>query len=177
MLTGILQRICRDLRHIQNQQTIRVRAVLTPVFWSLQKLLQKILREWQRNETLPIYSFSYTVNLTFSGINYPQQRRPPPASTWTSCRPSWSPPRGGSSTPPRWRWSGAASCCRGTCVNIFLRNATQKIALSNTTKWTRRPDLFKTTVSWTAPCLYWFAPEYSSKVTFCGHCWGHSAAQ
>ena len=112
-----------------------------PFFWSLQKLLQKILREWQRNETLHICSFFHK-NLTFWKLNNPQQRRPPPASTWTSCRPSWSPPWGGSSTPPRWRWQGAASCCGGP-VNISLRNATQKNILLITIKWTRRPDLWK----------------------------------
>ncbi len=100
----------------------------------------------------------FHINLTFSRKNNPQQRRPPPASTWTSCRPFWSPPWGGWWTPPRWRWSGAASCC-GVPVNISLRNATQKIVLSITIKWTRRPDLFKTTVSWIAPCLHWLAPE------------------
>ncbi len=100
----------------------------------------------------------FHINFAFSRINNPQQRRPPPVSTWTSCRPSCSPPSGGWSTPPRWRWSGTASCCGGP-VNISLRNAAQKIVLSIAIKWTRRPDLFKTTVSWTAPCLHWLAPE------------------
>ncbi len=34
-----------------------------PAKLRLQKLLQKILREWQRNETLHIYSFSYKLDI------------------------------------------------------------------------------------------------------------------
>ncbi len=70
----------------------------------------------------------FHMNLTFSGINNPQQRRTPPVSAWISCRPSWSPPWGGSSTPLRWRWSGAASCCGGDLLTSLSETPHKKLS-------------------------------------------------